>query len=103
MVAQATKSPATFHAYCWANGLIQIGRAVPANAIRICSGSRYRVSKLMVATARHGMGGWTGKLLVPGIPEAENQRAAGDALKAFINWLKKGRRHTPGVSFGTMR
>ena len=102
MAVQSTK-PATFHAYCWANGPIQIGKRVPENAIRICSGSRYRVTKLMVATARHGKGAWTGKLLVPGIPEAENQRAAGDALKAFIDWLKKGRRFTPGISFGTMR
>lgn len=78
-------------AYCWASGLIEFGEAVPAGAIKIAHGPKADLKYEVEANARHGRGASEGKLIVPGIPEASDQQAAGDALQAFLNFASKSR------------
>ncbi len=75
-------------AYCWASGEIEFakGANVPNAALPICAGPAKDVRALIAVSARHAYDNKT--LLVPGIPEAPNQRKAGDALRTFCDWLK---------------
>ena len=85
-------------AWCWASGLIEIGNHLPASsldgsgAILIAEGPRYALKGAIDVAARHGKGASEGKLLVPGIPEAENQKAAIRALDQWLDWNRKCRR-----------
>lgn len=91
-------------AWCWATGLIEIGDALPADgpdgggAIEIARGPKFALKGQLAALARHGIGASEGCLLVPGVPEADDQEAKGDALSAF---LYRCNRRTPkdGVVF----
>lgn len=75
-------------AYCWASGLIGFSRYLPKGALPIAhSRSSKTLQHLIEANARHG---WSGQLLVPGVPEAPNQVEALEALERFITWLAKG-------------
>jgi len=89
------------HAFCFASGLIAFGPKVPAGAIRIASGPDKRLRDFISGRARHGyrtkeVDGRPQKirgsdtLLVPGVPEAPDQMAGGDALRRWCDWLKKG-------------
>ena len=94
-------------AWCWASGLIEIGDTPPADkadgtgAIVIADGPKSSLQVTLSVKARHGQGASKGKLLVPGVPEAENQQAAGDALSAWLKWCAKsnGKKHSNGVMF----
>lgn len=79
-------------AYCYRSGQIKIGRKVPDGAIAIISGPERRIRSLMWATSRLAYDNKT--MLVPGIPEAKNDRAAETALRRFIKWIttRKARR-----------
>ena len=91
-------------AWYWASGLIEIGDELPANqpggggAIEIARGPKYALRPQIDVVARHGKGESAGQLLVPGVPEAEGQRAKGDALAAFLKWCNK-RKPKDGVVF----
>lgn len=76
-----------FNAYCWANGLIQFGETIPEGAIAIASGPKADLKWIVESLARHGYK--NGELLVPGVPEAADQREAGNALAAFLRWAAK--------------
>lgn len=78
-------------AWCWASGLIEFGEAVPAGAIKIAHGPKAYLKGEIEVRARHGRGESAGKLLVPGIPEASDQQAAGYALQSFLDWGSKSR------------
>lgn len=87
-------------AYCWATGVIEFGSEVPDGAIQIAEGPKAHLQAAVSVAARHGHA--DGVLLVPGIPEAAgNQRAAGDALKRWLDWY--GRRAKNGVVFMSMK
>lgn len=79
-------------AWCWASGLIEIGDAMPADnpdgsgAIQIARGPRHALVRALDALARHGQGLSDGKLLVPGVPEADGGNAAVDALVKWLAW-----------------
>lgn len=95
-------------AWCWASGLIEIGEAMPADgpdgggAIQIATGPSFALRGALSAVARHGQGASAGKLLVPGIPEAEDEVAKADALAAWLAWC--GKRKSPdGVQFAEER
>lgn len=85
-------------AFCWASGLIEFGEVVPEGAIKIAHGPKANLKAAVEVLARHGYGASEGKLLVPGIPKATNQRAAGDALAGFLSNATK-RRRRDGVVF----
>lgn len=74
------------NAYCYANGVIKFRSAkqsVPDGAILIVSGPGKVIRNQITAVARHGYDHKT--LLVPGVPEAENQK---ERVEALINWCK---------------
>lgn len=94
-------------AWCWASGLIEMGPQAPrdleggSGAIVIASGPMRALQEQVGVLARHGRGKSAGKYLVPGVPEAANQAAAGDALLAWLNWCarRNGDRDSYGVVF----
>ncbi|HEY1029777.1 MAG TPA: hypothetical protein VGE28_19360 [Pseudomonas sp.] len=79
-------------AYCWAGGLIQFGPSVPDGAIGIARGEEAKVRDVIEATASHAKD--NERLLVPGVPEAANEREGLAALARYIQWL--GERNSPG-------
>lgn len=87
-------------AWCWASGLIEIGNAMPANGpdgdgpIEIARGPKSDLEGVLNVLARHGKGASAGKLLVPGVPEASDGRAAIDALNIWLAWCAKNRSRT---------
>lgn len=95
-------------AWCWASGLIEIGEAMPAaNAdgggpIHIASGPSFALRGKLSTLARHGKAASEGKLLVPGVPEAQGQQAKADALAFWLAWCDK-RKGRDGVQFARER
>lgn len=83
-------------AYCWSSGLIDFGRTLPDGALPIARGPARALRPFIQVTARHGYDGKT--MLVPGVPEAENESAKLDALLAHVKWLAK--RPPQGVVVG---
>lgn len=83
-------------AWCWASGLIEIGDEMPADsddgsgAIPVAAGPKAFLKGALDAVARHGYGASSGKLLVPGVPEASSQKEACDALSKWLTWCAKG-------------
>jgi len=75
------------HIVCWRSGEVLVSRRVPKGAIRIVTGHGKRLRRILVACARHAYDGRT--LLVPGMPEADNDLAAIAAVKAFEAMLLK--------------
>ena len=73
------------YAWCWRSGEICFGLAIPEGALKIGKGKRI-IDKVQVR-ARYAYDNKT--LLVPGIPEAENDKQAFEALKKFIVFIKK--------------
>ncbi|NNN24355.1 host nuclease inhibitor protein [Pseudomonas nitroreducens] len=78
-------------AYCWASGLIQFGLEVPEGAIGIARGEDAAVRENIEVTARLAYDNES--LLVPGVPEAPNQRDGLLAVARYIQWL--GERNGP--------
>lgn len=87
-------------AWCFASGEIEFGSPnnVPEGAIVIASGAKSYIRGAVSVVARIGH---KGKLLVPGVPEAESQKQAGDALSEWLSWCAKGngRKGSYGVIF----
>lgn len=94
-------------AWCWRSGLIEFGPQMPPDdedgggAIRIARGPRSSLEGVLEVVAREGRGASQGKLLVPGVPEAPDQKAAADALASWLKWCAKsnGHRGRNGVIF----
>jgi len=95
-------------AWCWASGLIEIGEAMPPDdadgggAILIASGPKALLEQRLNVLARHGKGASAGKLLVPGVPEADTQQHKCDALGAWLAWAAGGS-NPEGVVFSTRK
>jgi hypothetical protein len=77
------------YAYAWRSGLIGFRKNVPAGSLKITCGRKDEVEAVISVLARHGRGESEGMLLVPGIPEAETDDEALDALIAFCDMVKK--------------
>ncbi|CAM4196721.1 hypothetical protein PLGE761_15650 [Pluralibacter gergoviae] len=74
-------------AYAWASGLIEFGRNYPEGALPIVTGDERRVRELIDIWARHSR--TNEQLLVPGVPEADNQHEACSALIRFTDLVTK--------------
>jgi hypothetical protein len=85
-------------AYCYASGHIGFGRTIPKGALIIARGPAKELRDFVEVHARHGyktrsVNGRPTKiagsdmLLVPGIPEAESQALALNALHAWMKWI----------------
>ncbi|HFK4066929.1 TPA: host nuclease inhibitor protein [Kluyvera ascorbata] len=72
-------------AYAWASGLIEFGHIVPEGALPIISGNELRIRELIDVYARHSR--TNDQLLVPGIPEANDQHDACTALIKFTETI----------------
>lgn len=66
---------------CWRSGETEIASRVPEGAATLMTGPRSRLIKLLSVNARHSYDGKS--LLVPGLPEAEDDEAAVRAVQAF--------------------
>jgi hypothetical protein len=88
------------YAYCWASGLIQFGRTVPPGSLKIAHGPVKPLQETIGVLARHGKGDSAGKLLVPGVPDAPDDRAKADALAAWLAWCAE--RRYAGITFSRM-
>lgn len=76
------------YAFAWRSGLIGFRKNVPSGALEIVRGRSDDVNAVVSVLARHGYGASSGALLVPGIPEAETDDEALDALIAFRDLVK---------------
>lgn len=74
-------------AYCWRSGVVEFGKELPAGAIAITRGAGIVWREWVAIKCRLAYDGKT--LLVPGIPEAEDDEAAFTALKKFCDWIEK--------------
>lgn len=83
------------------DGLIDFGTQVPEGALKFATGMDRMLRDQVSAAARHGKGNWKGRLIVPGIPEANTQRQKMTALTAWVDWRAKGngKPHSHGVIF----
>ena len=90
------------HAWAWQSGLIEFGREVPEGALKFATGMDAKLRDLVGGLARNGQGKSAGKLLVPGVPEADNERQQIDAFIAWVQWCAKGNGEPRcgGVIFG---
>ena len=88
-------------AWAWPSGLIEFGRVVPDGALKFATGIDTALRERVGVLARHGRGKSDGKLLVPGVPEAENEDDQLDALIAWVDWCARGNGQEPanGVVF----
>ncbi|WKA31576.1 host nuclease inhibitor protein [Bradyrhizobium roseum] len=85
----------TLRAWCFPSGLIEFGTAVPKGAIVFARGPEKQLREFIDVNARHArvIGGRRGRmpgtvqLLVPGIPEADSQLAALEALCRWVKWI----------------
>jgi hypothetical protein len=86
MSKRPTRSKLPLIAYCNAKGVIGFGRVMPAGMLPIISGRAKWLRETMSAMSRHAYDGKT--LLVPGIPEANNQAEGVKALIKFRKWVQ---------------
>jgi hypothetical protein len=88
-------------AYCYASGLIGFDKRIPKGALVIARGPEKELREFIEVKARHGyktrnVNGRPTKirgsdmLLVPGVPEADNQHAALTALHGWMKWIAIG-------------
>ncbi|MBL4800892.1 MAG: host nuclease inhibitor protein [Emcibacter sp.] len=70
-------------AYVWRTGLIEFGRYIPKGALPLWSG-RKSIIEVIARHSRHN-----NDLFVPGVPEAENDVEAMEAMLAFNDEIIK--------------
>ncbi|MFA6966098.1 host nuclease inhibitor protein [Bosea sp. (in: a-proteobacteria)] len=70
---------------CWRSGEVEVVSRAPAGSVTLMRGPRKRLEKLLSACARHAYDGRT--FLVPGVPEADTDQQALDAVERFQRFL----------------
>lgn len=75
------------HAICWRSGEVEVVSRQPAGSISLMRGPARRLERIISAIARHAYDGKT--LLVPGLPEAEDDDAALAAVASFQSAMEK--------------
>jgi hypothetical protein len=90
-------------AWCWASGLIEMGDEfeLPEGAVLVAHGPKAFLHGTIAVLARRGRGASAGSFLVPGVPEADDQQAKGDALVKWLKWCagNNGHKGRHGVVF----
>ncbi len=74
-------------AYTFVNGVIHFGDEVPRGALPIAIGDEASLRETIDTISRHGY--TPGVLLVPGMPEADDQGQALEALEAFCHRVQQ--------------
>lgn len=72
---------------CWRDGVVTVTKGQPVDALILAKGHGTRLKKIISAIARHSYDGKT--LLVPGIPEAEDEVEAVRAAEHFRAQIDK--------------
>ena len=80
---------ALFRAYCWRSGVLEFGQRIPDGALPVDHGTERSVRRRVEVLARHAYDGQT--LLVPGIPEAQDDDEALSAYERFKRVLDRKR------------
>lgn len=83
-------APSFTRAYCYASGLIEFGRDIPRGATIIARGPETELRAFIGSNARQARMHRSRKtldLVVPGMPEAENQIALDAALATWSKWI----------------
>ena len=75
------------HIVCCRSGETFVSRRVPKGTMKVVTGHGRRLKRILCACARHAYDGKT--LLVPGLPEANNDLQAINAVKAFEQMLRE--------------
>ncbi|OON62306.1 hypothetical protein B0920_02175 [Massilia sp. KIM] len=92
-------------AWCWASGRIEMGDEddLPEGAILIARGPKAYLNGTLAVLTRQGRGASEGVYLVPGVPEAQDEQARGDALAKWLKWCagNNGHKGRHGVTFVT--
>lgn len=85
-------------AYCYPSGLVELGRTTPEGAIEIAQGPSKPMRELMERSLRHGH---HDNLLLPGMPEAANEKDKLEALEQYLEWMANRALIAPptGVTF----
>lgn len=99
------------YAWCWATGLIEIHDALPeknpdgSGPVAFASGPRRALEQSLGVLARHGKGASKGRLLAPGVPEADSQKEGMTVLILWVNWcaVRNGHANLHGVIYGRER
>lgn len=81
---------ATGQCWVWANGRIEFGVELPDGALPIMQGDVQQMKDLVEATARLAYpsdGDVADVWLVPGLPEAQSQNEAYEALQRWLLWI----------------
>jgi hypothetical protein len=75
---------------CWRCGTVRVEKARIDGGIVLIKGPRKELERRLEVLARHAYDGQT--LLVPGVPEADDDEAALDAVFAFQELLSRSAR-----------
>lgn len=74
--------------FAWRSGLIGFGREIPKGALPILDSNGKPISRRRLdPLARHAYDGKS--LLVPGVPEAEDDMTAMLAFERWVNWIRE--------------
>jgi hypothetical protein len=71
-------------AHCCRRGIIRFSRRCPTGLLPLVAGPDDEVRSQVSARARHAYDGKT--LLVPGVPEADGEKAALAAVERWLDW-----------------
>ena len=74
-------------AIVWRTGKIEFVQRCPTGALLITTAPARKLRPVVEVVARHAYDGKT--LLVPGVPEAEDELAAYSAVRAFIDQVNR--------------
>ncbi|WP_320202445.1 host nuclease inhibitor protein [Agrobacterium rosae] len=75
------------HIVCYRSGEAFVSRRVPKGSMKIVTGHGRRLRRILSVCARQAYDGKT--LLVPGLPEAEGDLQAIEAVKGFEQMLRE--------------
>ncbi|WP_311272361.1 MULTISPECIES: host nuclease inhibitor protein [unclassified Rhizobium] len=75
------------HIVCYRSGEAFVSRRIPKGSMKIVTGHGRRLLRILSVCARHAYDGKT--LLVPGLPEADSDLQAIEAVKGFEVMLRK--------------
>lgn len=75
------------HIVCYRSGEAFVSRRIPKGTMKLVTGHGRRLRRILSVCARHAYDGKT--MLVPGLPEADNDLQAIEAVKGFEQMLRK--------------
>lgn len=87
-------------AYVWRTGLVEFGSPTPDGALKIAEGKGQKFRNSVQVKCRLAHPSYVNGIkqpqqyLLPGVPEAESEKEALEAIEKFRNWIE-GYSHNP--------